>query len=99
MAMLNKLNVNSQWWITGGGTDVLKGLWKSVSGEWAGDVDFNDGKLQQAYEQHQDRIKWLKSIGLQNQGIEHTKQDLMKAQDMISTEIGYVSTGMGIPII
>lgn len=47
---------------------MLKGLWESVSGEWAGDVDLNDGKLQQAYEQHQDRIKWLKSIGLQNQG-------------------------------
>ena len=99
MAMLNKLNVNSRWWIKGDGTDVLKGLWESVSGEWAGDVDLNDGKLQQAYEQHQDRIKWLKSIGLQNQGIEHIKQDLMKAQDMISTEIGYISTGMGISII
>ena len=62
MAMLNKLNVNSRWWIKGDGTDVSKGLWESVSGEWAGDVDLNDGKLQQAYEQHQDRIKRLKVL-------------------------------------
>ena len=49
----------------GVGTDVLKGLWESVSGK-SGDVDLNNGKLQQAYKQHQGRIKWLKSIDLQN---------------------------------
>lgn len=99
MAMLKKLNVHSQWWIKGDGTDVLKGLWESVSGEWAGDVDLNDGKLQQAFEQHQDRIKWVKSIGLQSQGTERIKQDLMKAQEIVSTEIAFVSNGMGIFIV
>ena len=33
------------WWLKGDGTDVVKGLWQSMSGEWAGDVDINDGKL------------------------------------------------------
>ena len=99
MAMLKRLNVHSQWWIKGDGTDVLKGLWESVSGEWAGDVDLNDGKLQQAYEHHKGRIKWIKSIGLQSQGMECIKQDLMKAHDIISTEIGFVSNGMCIFII
>ena len=74
-------------------------LWESVSKEWAGDVDLNDGKLQPAYEQHQDRIKWVKSIGLQSQGTERIKQDLMKAQEIVSTEIDFVSNGMGIFIV
>ena len=33
---------------------MLKGLWKSVSGEWAGDVDLNDGKL---FNRHMSSIK------------------------------------------
>lgn len=45
------------------------------------------------------RINWVKGIGLQSQSIEYIKQDLMKAQDMISTEMGYVSNGMGVCII
>ena len=93
MAMLNKLSTSTQWWIKGDGTDVVKGLWESVSGEWAGDVDLNDGKLQEAYKKHQDTIKWVKSIGLESQSIEHIKQQLMKAKDMISTEISFVSNG------
>ena len=43
--MLEKLvsvNPTARWWIKGDGTDVIKGLWQSVSGEWSGDVDFND---------------------------------------------------------
>lgn len=64
---------------------MVKGLWESVSGGWAGDVDLNDGKLQEAYKKHQDTIEWVKSIGLESQGIEHVKQQLIKAQDMISS--------------
>jgi len=30
----------------------------------AGDVDLNDGKLRQAYEQYKEKINWLKKIGL-----------------------------------
>ena len=52
MAVLKKLvsiNPTARWWIKGDGTDVVKGLWQSVSGEWASDVDLNDGKLQHLY--------------------------------------------------
>ena len=44
--MLEKLvsiNPTARWWIKGDGTDVIKGLWQSVTGEWSGDVDLNDG--------------------------------------------------------
>ena len=80
---LATLDPTMGWWIKGDGTDVVKGLWESVSGEWAGDVDLNDGKLAAQYEQYQDKITWLKGIGLRNGNIEDIKQDLLKAQDDI----------------
>ena len=43
---LVSLNPNAQWWIKGDGTDIVKGLCQSVSGQWSGDVDLDDGKLQ-----------------------------------------------------
>ena len=42
MAVLEKLaaiHPIAQLWIKGDGTDVVKSLWQSVSGEWGGDVD------------------------------------------------------------
>jgi len=55
LAKLNAVNPTAKWWVKGDGTDVVKGLWQSVSGEWGGDVDLNDGKLQQAYSDLQNR--------------------------------------------
>jgi len=45
------LNPDAHWWIKGDGTDVVKGLWESVSGQWAGEIDINDGKLKQLYKE------------------------------------------------
>ena len=33
---LVSLNPNAQWWIKGSGTDIVKGLCQSVSGQWSG---------------------------------------------------------------
>jgi len=63
-----------------------KGL---ISGEWAGDINLNDGKLGAQYKQYQDKISWLKGIGLCNKNIENIKQDLLKTQDDISAEPRY----------
>lgn len=48
--------------------DVLKGLWESVSEEWAGGVDLNDGNLKQMYEQYKENQLGTK-IGLQSHDI------------------------------
>jgi len=41
---LVSLNPNARWWIK---EDIIKGLWQSSTGEWSGDADLNDGKLNQ----------------------------------------------------
>ena len=53
---LASLNPGARWWIKGDGTDVVKDLWLSVSGEWLGDVDLNDRKLQHLYTSFQDTL-------------------------------------------
>ena len=63
---LSAVNPNANWWIKGDGTDVVKGLWESVSGQWSGDVDLNDGRFNELYKNHQDRMAWVKHIGLDN---------------------------------
>ena len=82
MAVLEKLNAVSpktKWWVKGDGTDVVKGLWQSVSGEWGGDTDLNDGKLQQTYDDLQKLLKWINSIGLNGSNVYCIKEDLQKA--------------------
>jgi len=48
---LASVNPATRWWIKEDGTDLVKGLWQSVSGEWGGDVD---GKPQHLYNEFQD---------------------------------------------
>jgi len=52
------------WWLQGDGTDVVKDLWQSATGEWAGDIDLNDGKIQQQYYRYKLRMEEIDSVGL-----------------------------------
>ena len=100
--MLQKLsagNPNAKWWIKGDGTDVVKGLWESVSGQWSGDVDLNDGRLNDLYKNHRDRIAWVKRIGLNNSTLNQIKTDLAKALDDNSTDLTFVTSGVLLSIV
>ena len=48
------------WWIKGDGVDVVKGLGESMKGDWSGDVDLNDGKLDLLYQEYRRRLDGLK---------------------------------------
>ena len=41
---------HSWWWVKADGVDVVEGLGESTRMEWSGDVDLDDGQLQQQYE-------------------------------------------------
>ena len=58
------MNPGVHWWLKGDGTDVVKGLWQSTSGEWAGDVDLNDGRLQRQYSDFKIRMEEVKNLGV-----------------------------------
>ena len=91
---LSEVNPNARWWIKGDGTDVVKGLWESVSGQWSGDVDLNDGKFDELYKKFQDQIAWVKSIGLENATPDQIKEDLTKALDDNSADLAFVTSSV-----
>jgi len=80
------------WWLKGDSRDVLKGLWQSMSGEWAGDVDINDGKLQQHYTDYNCRMEELKNIGV-GKSIEEIQSILNQEIITISADLSFVSNG------
>ena len=95
--MLKKLaaiNPNARWWIKGDGTDMVKGLWESVSGEWSGDVDLNDGKLNQLYKEFKDRLAWVKCMAIGDIPPEQIKKHLTKAIEDNSADLAFVTSGI-----
>ncbi len=49
-------------WIKGDGVDIQKGLCESVRGEWSGDVDLNDGKLQEMFTKYRKHVEWIAGV-------------------------------------
>ena len=40
----------------------MSGLGESVSGEWSGDIDLNDGKLKEMYMAYRKRLDFINNI-------------------------------------
>ena len=75
--------------VKGDGTDVVNGLWQSVTGEWAGDVDLNDGKLQQQYHIYKEEID---SVGL-NKPLAETRSELSHELVVVRNNLEFVFQG------
>ena len=59
---------NAWWWIKADGVDLLSGLGESVTGEWSGDVDLNDGSTQQLYKSYRKQLDFLDGISVKAGG-------------------------------
>ena len=59
---------DSWWWLKTDGCDIVKGLKESTKLQWSGDVDLNDGSLQEQYETYGKHLEFVKKLGL---NIEH----------------------------
>lgn len=97
MRVLEKLaaaNPGAWWWIKADGTDVVKGLWESVRGEWEGDVDLNDGLLQSFRLDFDEHIKWIEGLGLeQRKGIDAILNDLVTGLAKLASDLEFIHTG------
>ena len=47
-------NPNAMWWVKADGCDLVQGLKQSTRLIWSGDVDLDNGKLQEQYCQYRD---------------------------------------------
>jgi len=84
---------DTHWWLKGDSTDVVKGLWQSTLGEWAGDVNLNDGKLQQQYIQYKSRMEEVKSLGI-GKSVDEIKSILSKEVATIRSDLSFLSNGI-----
>jgi len=87
---LAESNPDVYWWLKGDGTE---GLWQSASGEWAGDVDLNDGKLQQQYCRYKLRMEEIDSIGL-NKPLAETRSKLSHELVVVRNDPEFVFQGV-----
>lgn len=53
---------DTSWWIKVDAVDIVSGLGESTSGVWSGDVDLNDGTLQELYQKYKNRQKDINSL-------------------------------------
>ena len=65
-----------------------------VKGEWAGDVDLNDGKLQLLYQKLQNQLQWVEGIGLDHRNsIESITKDLEAVMNDIAADVEFIHGG------
>jgi hypothetical protein len=62
--MAKQAHPNATWWLKGDGVDVVKGLFESTSGVWSGDVDLNNGEPGRQYREMNERLNFVKGLGL-----------------------------------
>ena len=85
----------TSWWIKGDAVDLVEGLGESMRGEWSGDVDLNDGQLQQLFQQYQSHMEFIKTIGL-NDRRDHSCiiSDLLLEIESLKNDVEFLSQSM-----
>ena len=76
--------------VKGDGTDIMKDFWQSTLGEWARDVDLDDGKLQQQYTNYQRRMEEVKNLCI-GKSIEEMRSILRQEVVTTSTDLSFLS--------
>ena len=84
---------SATWWIKADGVDVVSKLGESVRLKWSGDVDLNDGKLSEMYTAYQDRLEFIKGIGVNRRQREDMLVDLNRIESDIVDDLGFLHQG------
>jgi hypothetical protein len=84
-------NPNALWWVKGDGVDVVKGLGESARGQWSGDADLNDGRLNSLYREYKLRLANAEAIGLRERGTQHfIEEDLNGALQVVIDGLSFL---------
>ena len=95
MKKLKEAYPNRRWYIKAAATDMKAGLRESMRGEWSGDCDLGDGKLQQMEAEYEERIRRVRGIGLKERNVkEIIFADIQQQINEISEEKKFLETGL-----
>ena len=83
-------NPDVWWWLKADGCDITKGLKESIKLKWSGDVDLNNGKLQEQYERYKKCLELAQKAGLERDKVENDLNELL--QDLIK-DLDYIHSG------
>lgn len=68
MHVLDEANIHSKqdtrWWIKADGCDILSGVAESMRGVWSGDVDLNDGHLEEQKASYKNRLSEIERLSM-----------------------------------
>ena len=96
-SVLRKAALSDQdvwWWIKGDGVHVVKGLGESVGGEWCGDVDLNDGILNQLFQDYRRLLEEASQIGLgERKHSANIATDLTAAAERVEGYLTFIHDG------
>ena len=84
---------DSWWWLKADGCDVITELSKSTRGVWSGDVDWNDGALQDQFKLYKDRLSRVTDIKLSNDR-ERLLRQLAAIAHELQEDLVYLHTGI-----
>lgn len=97
MSILDRAAVthpDAWWWVKVNGVDLVHGLGESVNGKWSGDVDLNDGTLQQQYKSYQEQVGFINFCGLKERSChQHLVQDLNRLLEDLLSDIKFIHEG------
>ena len=88
-----KLFPNVNWWIKADGVDVVSGLGESIGGKWSGDVDLNDGKVQQMYTTYTHRLSFVSELGLARRECCEVEEDLLEIEEAHKDDLSFLCDG------
>lgn len=83
---------DSWWWLKADGCDIISGLKESTMLQWNGDVDLNDGSLQQQYHAYRKRLTFIENIG-ENRECTDIVDHLSTISTDISDDLGFIHSG------
>ena len=89
-----KANPDAMWWIKGDGCDIVPGLCELVQLKWSGDVDLNDGKVQNDYKLYKSKLDFMSGLGLGSRQERSTNQaDLKVVYQQIRSDNEFATKG------
>jgi len=91
-----KSHPTAWWWLKADGCDLVKGLKESVKLKWSGDVDLNDGELQEQYNTYIGHLESVKKAGLVQ---EHASVELKRISEDLAKDLQYVQSGIQVKCI
>lgn len=86
-----KQHPNAWWWLKGDGCDLVPGLGESTRLVWSGDVDLNDGKLQEAYKAYRERLDHVAQV--QKKKPVDILSDLGKIARQLNEDVTFLHSG------